>query len=51
MFISQQAYEGIKIKANSIIEAVQFLLQHEVSNVLTKSFCQDPVENYFGHQG
>ena len=35
---------------NSIIEAFQFLLQHEVSNVLTECFCQDPVENNFGQQ-
>ena len=50
MFISQQTYEGFKITVNSIIEAVQFLLQHEVSYVLTEHFCQDPLENYFGHQ-
>ena len=35
---------------NSIIEAVQFLLQHEVSNVLTECFCYDPMENYFDQQ-
>ena len=28
MFISQQTYEGLKISVNSIIAAVQFLLQH-----------------------
>ena len=50
MFISQQTYEGFKITVNSIIEAVQFLLQHEVSYVLMESFCQDPLKNYFGHQ-
>ena len=50
MFISQQTYEGFKITVNSIIEAVQFLLQHEVSYVLMECFCQDPLENYFGHQ-
>ena len=31
MFISQQTYEAFKITVNSIIEAVRFLLQHEVS--------------------
>ena len=50
MFISQQIYEGFKITVNSIIEAVEFVLQHEVSYVLTKHLCQDPLENYFGHQ-
>ena len=42
--------EGFKITVNSIIEAVQFFLQHEVSYVLTKRFCQDPLGKYFGHQ-
>ena len=50
MLISLQTYEGFKITVNSIIEAVQFLLQHEVSYVLMESFCQDPLKNYFGHQ-
>ena len=36
MFISQQTYEGLKISVNAIIEAVQFLFQHEVRYVLTK---------------
>ena len=49
-FISQQTYKGFKITVNSIIEAVPFLLRHEVSYVLTEHFCQDPLENYFGHQ-
>ena len=50
MLISQETYKGFKIKVSSMIEAVQFLLQHEVSYVLTERFCQDPLENYFGHQ-
>ena len=50
MFISSQTYEGIKITVNSIIEATQFLLQHQVKYVLTERFCQDPLENYFGRQ-
>ena len=50
MFVSQQTYEGLKISVNSIIEAVQFLLQHQVKYVLTERFCQDPLENYFGRQ-
>ena len=50
MFISSQIYEGLKITANSIIEATQFLLQHQVKYVLTERFCQDPLENNFGRQ-
>ena len=38
MFVSQQTYEGLKISVNAIIEAVQFLLQHEVRYVLTERF-------------
>ena len=48
MFISSQTYEGLKITVNSIIEATQFLLQHQIKYVLTERFCQDPLENYFG---
>ena len=35
---------------NAIIEAVQFLLQHEVRYVSIESFSQNPLENYFGRQ-
>ena len=48
MFISRETHEGLKITVNSIIEATQFLLQHEVKYVITERFCQDPLENYFG---
>ena len=50
MFISRETYKGLKISVNSIIEAVQFLLQHEVRYVLTERFSQDSLENYFGRQ-
>lgn len=50
MFISWQTYEGIKITVNSAIELIQFLLQNNVSYVLTERFCQDPLENYFRRQ-
>ena len=50
MSIYQQTYEGFKITTNLVIEVVQFLLQHEVSYVLTERFCQGILENYFGHQ-
>ena len=43
--LSQQTYEELKI-----IEAVQFLLLHQVRYVLAERFCQDSLENYFGGQ-
>ena len=39
IFISSQTYEGLKITVNSITEATQFLLQHQVKYVLTERFC------------
>ena len=50
MFITPQTYKGLKISVNSIIEATQFLLQHQVRYILTERFSQDPLENYFGKQ-
>ena len=43
MFILSQKYEGLKITVNSIIEATQFLLQHQIKYILTERFCQDPL--------
>ena len=48
--LNPNKHEGFKITVNSIIEAVQFLYQHQASYVLTERFSQDPLENYFGHQ-
>ena len=48
MFISQQTYEGLTISGNSI--AVQILLQHEFRWMLTETFSQDRLENYFATQ-
>ena len=50
MFISSQTCEALKITVNSIIEPTQFLLQHQVKYGLTKHFCQDLLENYFGRK-
>ena len=47
-FISWQAYEGLKISVNSITEATQFLLWHQVKYVLAERFCQDPLKNWCG---
>ena len=50
MFVSQQTYKGMKITVNSLIEVVKFLLSEGCEFVLSEKFCQDPLEEYFGHQ-
>ena len=50
MIISWQTYEGLKLSVNSIIEATQFLLWHQVKYALTERFCKSPLENWFGRQ-
>ena len=50
MFLSLQTYEGLKIVANSHIEAIQFLLGEGFQYVLSDRFMQDVLEDYFGHQ-
>ena len=50
MIISSQTYKGLKITVNSIIETTQFILQHQSKYVLSASFCQNPLKNYFGRQ-
>ena len=47
MFISKQSMDGLKITVNSLIEAVQFLLEKGMPLVLTEKFCQDASEEYF----
>lgn len=50
MFISQQTYKGMKITVHSLIQAVKFLLSEGMEYVLSERFCQDLLEEYFGHQ-
>ena len=50
IFILWQTYEEWKISFNSIIEATQFLLWHQTKYVLTESFCEDLLENWFVRQ-
>ena len=50
MFLSWQTHEGFQVTAHSAIEATKFLLQEGEKFVLTERFCQDPIEEYFGHQ-
>ena len=50
IFTSWLTYEGLKISINSVIEAIQFLLWHQVKFVLTERFCQNPLENWFDKQ-
>ena len=49
-FISWQTYQGLNISVNSIIEATQFLLWHQVKYLLAERFCQDPSKNWLGRQ-
>ena len=39
MFITWQTHDGIKITVNSVIELVKFLINNNVSYVLTERFC------------
>ena len=48
--MSQQTYKGMKITVNALIEVFKFLLSEGGELVLSESFCQDPLEEYFGHQ-
>lgn len=50
MFLSLQTYAGFKITVNSIIEVTKFLISEGLEFVLSEKFCQDPLEEYFGHQ-
>ena len=50
MFISWQTREGFQLTVYSVIEATQFLLQEGMEIDLTERFCQDSLEEYFGHQ-
>ena len=50
MFISQQAYKGVKTTVHALIEVVKFLLSEGCEFVLSERFCQDPLEDYLGHQ-
>ena len=42
--------EGLKTSVNSIIEATQFLLWHQVKYELTEHFNHDSLENWLGRQ-
>ena len=50
MFVSWQTYQGFKITCHSVVEVTKFLLNQGMQYVMTERFCQDPLENYFGHQ-
>ena len=48
MFISEQTYCGIKTSVYSLIECTKYLLEHGFQYVLSNSFNQDSLEEYFG---
>ncbi len=50
MFISHQTYQGLKITVYSLIGITKFLLSAGMKFVLSEKFCQDALEEYFGHQ-
>ena len=50
IFILWQTYKGLKTSANSVIEATQFLIWHQVKYALAERYCQDPLGNWFGRQ-
>ncbi|KAK6174161.1 hypothetical protein SNE40_017489 [Patella caerulea] len=50
MFLSTQTFKGLVMRTHAVAEATQFLLGSGVSFVLTNKFCQDPVEEHFGHR-
>ena len=50
MFISWQSYEGLLVTVHSFKEVCKFLLEQGISYILSEHFCQDDLENYFGHR-
>jgi hypothetical protein len=52
MFLSVQTFTSLKMTVNSVVALTRFLLSEGFEFVLslTKRFCQDDVEEYFGYQ-
>ena len=50
MFLTWQTYEGLQVSVLSLKEVVPYLLRNGFEYVLSGKFCQDDLENYFGHQ-
>ena len=50
MFIFRQTHESKQIICYSVIEATKYLLKEGFQFVLTKRFCKDVLEKYFGRQ-
>ena len=46
MYISHQTLERLKISVNSLRKAIKFLLQNEITNVLTERFFQVTLDNH-----
>ena len=52
MFLSEAAYQGFQVTANSLPECVKYRLSNRFHYVLTAKFSQDPLEEHFGrHRG
>ena len=50
LFISWQSYEELQVTVHSFKEVCKYLLEHGISYLLFECFCQDDLENYFGHR-
>ena len=50
MFISRQTYRRLRITVYSLIQVTKFLICERLEFVLSERFCQDLLEEYFGHQ-
>ena len=46
MHKSHQTYYRLNIFVNSIIEAIKFLFQHEVTDVLIERYSLEPIKNH-----
>ena len=50
MFISWQSYEGLQVTVHSFKEVCKFLLEQDISYIISERSCQDDLENCFGRQ-
>lgn len=50
MCVSIQTYKRLQIAVKSVVQLTRFLLGEGFERVLTKTFCQDDLEEYFGYQ-
>ena len=49
MFISHLTYHGLRMTVHSLVEVTKFSVSERLEYVLSEKFCQDLLEEYFGH--